>query len=182
MDFYNQLLAQKLSGGGGGDKYAAFKARIDGSLTDVTVDMLDGITKINSYAFSYSRNLINVEIPSSVTSIEQYAFQYCDKMSSIIIPSSVTSIGSYAFVSCHSISSIIIPSSVTYIGSYAFYICDILSSVTVESSIPPTIGTGIFGNTRLEVIYVPAESVDTYKSASGWSYEANKIQAIPSGN
>jgi len=30
------------------------------------------------------------------------------------------------------------------------------------------------------VIYVPAESVDAYKSASGWSYYANQIQAIPS--
>lgn len=68
MDFYNQLLAQKLSGGGGGgDKYAAFKALVDDSLTEVTAEMLDGVTKIGDAAFSECDNLMNVTIPNSVT-------------------------------------------------------------------------------------------------------------------
>ena len=90
MDFYNQLLAQKLSGGGGGgDKYAAFKALVDGSLTEVTAEMLDGITKIRSYAFSYCTRLSSVTIPNSVTSIGVSAFQNCTSLTSVTVKSSI---------------------------------------------------------------------------------------------
>lgn len=64
MDFYNQLLAQKLSGGGGGDSNATFKARVDGSLTEVTAEMLQGITSIADNAFYNYASLTSIEIPS----------------------------------------------------------------------------------------------------------------------
>ena len=206
MDFYNSLLAQKLSGGGGGggDKYAAFKALVDDSLTEVTAEMLDGVTTINSYAFFQSANLTNVEVPDSVTIIGESAFNHCTSLSSIIIPNSVTTISDSAFVNCTSLSSIIIPNSVTTIGinafAYdtnllniiipnsvtkmgrnAFYGCSRLTIATVQATNPPTIGTSVFGGTHANlVIYVPSESVDAYKSASNWSTYADRIQAIPS--
>ena len=66
-------------------------------------------------------------------------------------------------------------------GQEAFRYCTSLTSVTVKSATPPTLGFGVFynGSSNL-VIYVPAESVDAYKSASGWSTYADRIQAIPS--
>ena len=159
MDFYNQLLAQKLSGGGGGgDQYAAFKALVDDSLTEVTAEMLDGITKIRSYAFYYCTSLSSITIPNSVTSIDKNAFNNCTSLSSVTIPNSVTSIGDHVFIDCTS-----------------------LASVTVKSSIPPSLGTDVFYNTNQSlVIYVPSGSVENYKAASGWSTYADRIQAIPS--
>jgi hypothetical protein len=51
----------------------------------------------------------------------------------------------------------------------------------VQATNPPTIGIDVFKNTHANlVIYVPSESVDTYKAASGWSTYADRIQAIPS--
>ena len=184
MDFYNQLLAQKLSGGGGGgDKYAAFKALVDGSLTEVTAEMLDGITKIRSYAFFYCTRLSSVTIPNSVTSIGVSAFQNCTSLTSITIPSSVTTIGGRAFYQCTSLTSVTIPNSVTSIGEEAFRFNGNLESVTVKATTPPTLDFCVFcnGSSNL-VIYVPAESVENYKAASLWSQYADRIQAIPSGN
>ena len=120
---------------GGGETYVAFKALVDDSLTEVTAEMLDGITKIRSYAFYYCTRLSSITIPNSVTRISSNAFGYCTS----------------------------------------------LTSVTVESSSPPSLGMNAFYNTNQSlVIYVPSGSVDAYKSDSGWSSYASKIQAIPS--
>lgn len=165
---------------GGGKDYSAFKARVDGSLTEVTAEMLDGVTSIVNNAFSGYQPLISIDIPNSVTSIGNSAFNACNGLTSVTISSGVTSIGDNAFNSCQYLSSIIIPSSVTSIGVYAFFSCFRLSSVTVEATTPPTVGVGAFANIGSLNIYVPSESVETYKSASGWSSYASYIQAIPS--
>ena len=55
-----------------------------------------------------------------------------------------------------------------------------LTSVTLEATTPPTLGTTVFNGTHADlVIYVPAGSVEAYKSATNWSTYASKIQAIP---
>ena len=191
------------SGGEEEDKYAAFKARVDGSLTEVTAEMLKGITSIWQYAFYYCRSLTSITIPNSVTSIGDSAFFNCSNLTSVEIPNSVTSIGEYAFFNCYNLTSIEIPNGVTRIAGRTFYDCykltsiEIpngvtsievgafgqctgLSSVTVKSTTPPTLGYSIFYDVSQNlVIYVPAESVNAYKSASGWSSYADKIQAIP---
>ena len=122
----------------------------------------------------------NTIIPNSVTSIGKYTFQNCTGLTSVTIPSSVTSIGEGAFIGCSGLTSITIPNSVTTIGGSAFYLCSGLTSVTCESTTPPTLGIYTFDITNNCPIYVPSASVNTYKSASGWSSYASRIQAIPS--
>ena len=167
-------------GGGGGDSNAAFKALVDKSITEVTADMLQGVTSIGNSVFSNCTNLTSITIPNSVTSIGEWAFSYCSNLTSVTIPNSVTSIGINAFNYCTSLASITFPNSVTNIGTQAFDNCPSLASITVEATNPPTLGSYVFGYAPNQVIYVPAESVDTYKAASGWSSYASKIQAIPS--
>jgi hypothetical protein len=41
------------------------------------------------------------------------------------------------------------------------------------------LGNNAFYNTNNCPIYVPSASVNAYKSASGWSTYASRIQAIP---
>lgn len=74
---------------------------------------------------------------------------------------------------------VVIPSNVARILYDAFNGCIRLASVTVESTTPPFIESGAFANTNNCPIYVPANSVNTYKSASGWSNYALRIQPIP---
>ena len=147
----------------------------------ISVDIPSGVTSIGERAFWLCNSLTSANISSSVTSIGKEAFSNCSSLTSITIPSSVTSISDGTFASCTSLTSVTIPNSVTSIGNSAFSSIPILTSVTVESTTPPTIGTNIFsiyaGSTL--VIYVPAESVEAYKTATNWSTYASRIQAIP---
>jgi hypothetical protein len=53
-----------------------------------------------------------------------------------------------------------------------------LTSVTCEATTPPTCDSYAFDNTNNCPIYVPSQSIDTYKSATNWSTYADRIQAI----
>lgn len=128
-----------------------------------------------------SRDITSITIPNGTTKIGDGAFNKCVVLTNVTIPNSVTLIYFAAFRGCSSLTSITIPSSVTNVGESAFSGCTKLVSVTVLASSPPTLEPDAFYNTHTNlVIYVPAESVDTYKAASGWSYYAARIQAIPS--
>lgn len=142
------------------EDYDTLNKLIDKSITTVTEDMLSGETVIDDYAFYYCSSLVDVVIPNSIITIGNDSFGYCHNITNITIPSSVVSIGNFAFEECSS-----------------------LSNVTVKSITPPTLGSNVFQSaSSLSAIYVPAESVDTYKSASGWSRYVDIIQAIPISN
>lgn len=118
-------------------------------------------------------------IGNSVTSIGDYAFWGCTSLTSVTIGNSVTTIGEHAFFSCTSLTSVTIPNSVTNIEPSAFSSCSNLISVTINNSIPPTLSIDVFEfNASNRKIYVPAESVNTYKAATNWSTYANDIEAI----
>ena len=137
------------------------------------------VTTIGEEAFYDCTSLTSVTIGSGVTTIGGLAFHGCTSLTSVTIPNGVTYIGYEAFTSCISLTSITIPNSVTNIDDMAFSSCRSLTSVTVTATTPPTLGIIAFDSTNKCPIYVPSESVETYKSASGWSDYASRIQAIP---
>ena len=77
---------------------------------NTSIVVKDGTTMISERAFSYSNELVGIEIPSSVTSIGDEAFYNCSGLTSIEIPNSVTSIGDEAFSGCSKLESIIVAS------------------------------------------------------------------------
>ena len=96
-----------------------------------------------------------------------------------VIPNdgTVKIIGERAFYNSEIIK-LTLPTSVTKIEANAFDVCRYLT-LTIESTTPPTLGANALGaiNTIYAItIYVPAASVNTYKTA--WSNYANKIFAI----
>lgn len=138
-----------------------------------------GVTIINEGVFRGCSSLSSITMHNNISSIGNYAFYNCSVLTGVTIPDSVVSIGDYAFQRCSGLTSITIPSGVTSIGDYAFERCSGLTSIICLSTTPPTIGNGTFSYTNDCPIYVPAESVNTYKSASKWSiYYANRIQPI----
>jgi hypothetical protein len=87
------------------------------------------------------------------------------------IPNSVTSIGYAAFDHCFNLASVVIGRSVTRFGDWTFSGYYSLRSVTCLNPKPPKIWTpNIFGGINLSkaTLYVPAASIESYKTASIW--------------
>ena len=93
-----------------------------------------------------------------------------------VIPSSVTSINEYAFYKTK-INTINIPNNITYIGNNAFENTTYLNYITFDSTTPPTIGLNVFDCDNDYPIYVPAESINVYKTATNWSVYDYRISA-----
>ena len=147
------------------------------NLTSIIIP--NNITTIGIQTFNRCSGLTSVTISNRVTSIGNQAFNNCSALTSITIPNSVTSIGKDGFAYCSSLINITIPENITSIGDTAFGWCGTLTSVTSLSTTPPTSGFYVFISTNNCPIYVPSESVETYKAASGWKDYASRIQAIP---
>lgn len=139
-----------------------------------------GVTSISNGLFYECSSLDSIVIHSGVTSIGDYAFYGCSSLTSCTIGSGVTSIGFGALSQCQSLTSITIQSGVTSIGNYAFNGCHSLTSITINPATPPTIDgndyASVFKSTNNCPIYVPAESLDAYKTA--WSTLADRITSI----
>ena len=76
----------------------------------------DGITAIETYAFSSMKGIERLTIPNSVTTIEERACLFAS-IESVIIPSSVESIGNEAFLGSYNLIAYVEP------GSYAESYC-----------------------------------------------------------
>ena len=100
-----------------------------------TIEIKDGVTRINGEAFSNQKGLIAIKIPDSVKNIGESAFRGCSGLTSIKISDSVKNIGRSAFWGCSELTSIKIPDSVTSIGEYAFANCTKLASIIIPENI-----------------------------------------------
>ena len=168
------------------------------NLTSLTIS--SSVTTIGYDAFYKCQNIPTLIIPSGVTVIPSSMCEGCRHLSYTNIPNGVTEIQVDAYYDCLSLLDITIPASVTSIGDDAFrswyYGSDepelramMLNMnanrrVTVLATTPPTLGTGVFSITTGEPdiasypIYVPAESLNAYKTATNWSVYASRIYPI----
>ena len=134
------------------------------------------IVGIDKQAFSGNSFLENVTIPDSILTIGNNAFDNCTLLKNITFGSNVTSIGDMAFYGCYSLESIIIPNSVSSIGNSVFESCTSLKNVYCRAKTAPSMGEDVFEDiSSTAKIYVPKESFDAYKRASGWKKIADKL-------
>ena len=159
------------------------------------------VKTIESYAFSYTdlesfvlpksvatiskggqefyqcRNLSSFTFESGSTIQEFYPNLYNTAISTLVIPGNVKEIG---YIQMNkSLTSVVIGSGITKIHNSTFANCSNLTTITINKGTPPKLARNAFANTSLNHIYVPANFVDLYKRADGWSEYASIISAKP---
>lgn len=129
---------------------------IDGSITEITAEDLEGVTEVADYAFYKRQNITKITIPDSVISIGKSAFSGCSHLEDFVIPNKVTSIGDSALYECGKIKEIVIPNSITQISQSMFAWCTALTSVDIPNSVE-SIGSSAFAYCRaLKNITIPS--------------------------
>lgn len=77
-----------------------------GSSKGMSVELLNGISKIPAYLFCGNTKINAIEIPDSVKTFGEYCFKGCTGLSSISLSSNVTSVGAGVFEGCTGISKV----------------------------------------------------------------------------
>ncbi len=101
----------------------------------LSIELPEGLASIGDAACYNCNNLISIEIREGVTSIGYSAFGYCTALMSIEIPTSVTSIGSSAFCDCHRLLRIVLPEGLTSIEGGAFCDCHRLLRIVLPEGL-----------------------------------------------
>ena len=107
-------------------------------------------------------------IKYTVTGLAENAFAACINLRSVSIPYTVRRIGSGAFFECYALTSITLPPSVEQIGDDVFWNCTSLSEIKCQATVPPRCSDNAFVAVKDKPLFVPAESINRYRTAPGW--------------
>lgn len=129
------------------------------------------ITEIGNNAFNQiGQNAANLSltIPPLTTRIGQNAFGNAKGLKSIVIPNAVTTIEAGAFGYNPNLETVEIGTGCLSIDGNSFYAASNLTSITIHAAVPPTLNEYSlpFDPAGSCPIYVPAASVNAYKTAS----------------
>lgn len=150
---------------------------------DTSYEIPEGITCIESYAFSNCVNLKNITFPESLIQINGSAFEGCVNLESVngkyattdhkgymnavgklmllvpnidddyVVPDEVTALGSYLFSNRPTLKSVTMGDNVTELGNYVFSRCEALKKVVLSANLR-SIGYNPFMYDRLlEEVY-----------------------------
>ena len=124
--------------------------RADGSITEITINDLEGIETIVDSAFRFCYSARTIEIPDSVKRIMQYAFQTCNSATSLRFGES---------------------SKIESIGTGAFNWCSVLERVYLPPKPPTLENVNAFGDINKKCVFYckTQESLDAYKAAEYWN-------------
>lgn len=147
------------------------------------VELGDAFIRIEDGAFKGFTHITNLSIGNNVILVGSNFVSGCTALQTLEFPSDYGPYFSEKMIgNCNSLKKITIPSGTTRIYRSSIYNCSSLQSITILNpnvlSFWYSSGT-VFPNTNNCAIYVPSNLVNSYKSASGWSTVASRIQAIP---
>lgn len=137
------------------------------------------------YMFYRCSALKSVELPvpgtNMTTNLGYYMFRQCTSLTSVIIPEGWVTLGVSFVRQCTSLNLIDIPSTCTSIG--ATFLSNSMTAgsphttIVCRATTPPTFGGYGVDGEPLEV-YVPDQSIQKYRAASGWNAYARIIKPL----
>ena len=95
----------------------------------------DGVTVIDSYAFSGCVSLTAVHLPEQVQIVSDSAFFNCGNLSDLKLNEGLEIIGNHAFGECTKLETVMIPDTVIKIEAYAFVGCEDLKEVILGAGV-----------------------------------------------
>lgn len=126
---------------------------------------------IGAAMFYGSPTLKTIILPNNVTIIDMYAFRNCSRLESVVLPKSLSFIDYEAFNNCPLLSTFVIPESIDSLGTNALRGFD---EIYANSLTPIKIlGSSLISEDGL--VIVPAEALQTYRSAENWKQFAGQI-------
>lgn len=136
----------------------------------------EGVQTIGNYAFSGNK-CKTIILPSTITQLGNNSFNDCSELESISIQEGCTRLSQECLRDNPKLTELVIPSTVTYVGKWCFTSSGI-KKLTVKATTPPSTG-GVLGLANDCIIYVPSESIDSYKQANNWKNYIDNILPIP---
>lgn len=183
----------------GGTTYGTFG--LCANLTEATLP--DTLTSIGNRAFYQDKALATINYDwSKLVTIGEFAFFQCSALGLTLDCPNLTSIGGSAFsesglteikslgkittinggsttpfYSCTKLQRVEWPETCTTMNQRQFYLCSSLKEVIIRNVTPITLGnSNAFQGTHEDlIIYVPAASMEAYKTAENWSTHASRI-------
>ena len=132
------------------------------------------------YLVRISADVTEFVVPEGITHISAHVASKLQNLEKVVITEGVKNIAEQAFSECFGLKEVEIPSTVTYLYR-SFDMCEELISVTIKATEVPPVAYGqvSFGFNPELKIYVPAESVETYKANEAFAMYVDQIFAIP---
>ncbi len=118
------------------------------------VNIGEGVTSVNAYAFAGCSNLERVILPKSLKEISYGMFRECKNLRGVDIGEGVTSVNAYAFAGCSNLERVILPESLKEIPDGMFEDCENLKHINLPQELQ-NIGSVAFSCTGLKEINLP---------------------------
>lgn len=141
------------------------------------------LTNFHPYVLSGCKNLKKITInPTAGKNIGlgNYTLSNCTGLTgTFIIPECVTALGAAVMTGCSNIEELHISSNVASIGRAFLGMTKLTKLYLPRTSVTTLTSADAFGGSPNMVIYVPADLVESYKTATNWTKYADKFIAIP---
>ena len=160
--------------------------------SDYHVTLPEKTTEVGENAFKNNLIIASVTFNDAVIKINDRAFNGCMNLKEIHLSESLQEIEDYVFTDCNKLTSLELPASLQKMTTGTFIYGPRLESLTCKAITPPIALEDFFSPQFIyedvlfddvspmpDVIYVPAVSVDAYKTSKTWYNVADRIQAIP---
>lgn len=137
----------------------------------------ENVIEIGSQCFEFG-GITSVNLPN-LTKLDGFAFSRCTPLTTVVLPK-VSTLSAHTFNFCTSLQSVDIGADITSIHADTFANTRNKISFTIRAITPPTVSAAFnlgAGGEFVE-IKVPAESVDSYKTAPVWKNYTSVISAI----
>lgn len=144
-----------------------------------TLTLSTAVETMGDNCFTACLVLPNVTFGPNLKSVGAQAFMNCAALTEIHLPEGFNSAGVAAFAQCSNITNVVIPSTLTNLSTFLFALdtkmVKIINLATTPQTLPVDDTENPFYGINVSTcyIYVPVTSLDSYRSASGWSTFTN---------